>query len=378
MTFVNRFIEKNIENIIGRNKVILITGTRRVGKTVLLKTIKNNFQGKLIELNGEDFDVQVLLKNRSVANYKRIVGDATLLMIDEANALPEIGSILKLFIDSITSLTIIATGSSSFDLVNKTGDPLTGRQYQMNLYPLAQMEIGKNENFIQTVQNLDERLIFGSYPELFHLENLAEKSFYLQQLIQSYLLKDILAYDDIRHADKIAKLLRLMAYQIGNEVSYTELGKQLELSKNTVEKYLDLLTKVFIVFRIGAYSTNLRKEISKSSKWYFYDNGIRNAIINDFRAPELRNDTGALWENYLISERIKKNEYTKVHKQYYFWRTYDQQEIDFIEIENGKISAYEFKINPDKKAKIPGAFANTYPESNFIKISKDNYLEWIV
>ena len=375
---IQRRLQNNIEKLIGRNKVILITGTRRVGKTVLLHSIAGKYKGQALSLNGEDFDVQELLKNRSAANYKRIIGDATLLMIDEAQAIPGTGSILKLMIDSIPSLTIIATGSSSFDLVNKTGDPLTGRQYQMSLYPIAQLELQEQESYLETKQNLDERLVYGSYPELFQLQNENEKSEYLQQLIQSYLLKDILAFEDIRQSDKIVKLLRLIAYQAGSEVSYNELGKQLGISKNTVEKYLDLLSKVFIVFRLGAYSNNLRKEVSKSSKWYFYDNGLRNAIINDFRPLVLRTDTGALWENYLIAERIKKNAYAEKQVQYYFWRTYDQQEIDLLEINNGQLSANEFKFSPGKKAGLPEFFRKNYPESSFEIITKENYLDWIV
>jgi len=377
MEFIKRKIEDSVISLIGKNKVILITGTRRVGKTSLVRDIKDKYAGESQLLNAEDFDIQEILKHRSAANYKKIVGNSTLLIIDEAQAIPEIGSILKLMIDSIPSLTIIATGSSSFDLVNKTGDPLTGRQYQMSLYALAQIEIKEKETYIETVQNLDERLIYGSYPELLQLPSYEEKANYLQQLVQSYLLKDILSYEGIRHSDKIVRLLRLIAFQAGNEVSYTELASQLGIGKNTVENYLDLLSKVFVVFRLGAYSSNLRKEVSKGSKWFFYDNGIRNAIINDFRLPSLRNDMGALWETYLISERIKRNAYTGKFTQYFFWRNYNQQEVDLIEVENGHMNAYEFKYSPSKKVKIPSAFATAYPDCNFESISKDNYLEWI-
>jgi len=220
-------------------------------------------------------------------------------------------------------------------------------------------------------------MIFGSYPELFQLSTLQEKSNYLLQLIQSYLLKDILAYEGIRQSDKLIKLLRLIAFQCGSEVSYNELATQLGMSKNTVENYLDLLSKVFIIFRLGAYSTNQRKEISKSSKWYFYDNGIRNAIINDFNLFPLRKDIGQLWENYLISERIKRNAYDGKNTQYYFWRNYNQQEIDFIESDNGMLSAYEFKYTTSKKVKLPSAFASSYPDVPFNVITKENYMHWI-
>lgn len=378
MNLISRALEDTVKAQLGKNKVILIMGTRRVGKTVLANTIKNQYSGKAVVMNAEDFDVQELLKNRSIANYKRIIGNATLLILDEAQVLPDIGQILKLMIDEIPELTIIATGSSSFDLANKTGDPLTGRVILLHLYPLSQAEIGANETGLETNQNLEERLVFGSYPELFKLSTVEEKAAYLLQLVQSYLLKDILAFEGIRQSDKIVKLLRLIAYQCGAEVSYTELAVQLGISKNTVENYLDLLSKVFIVYKVGAYSTNLRKEVSKSSKWFFYDNGIRNAIINDFRLLSLRNDTGLLWENYLLAERLKKNAYQRKHAQYYFWRNYNQQEVDLVEVDNGKMTAYEFKYSPTKKVKKPSAFASGYPDVEFEVISKDNYLDWIL
>jgi uncharacterized protein len=377
MKLIQRILEKKIIPLLGSNKVILIMGTRRVGKTILVETIRNNHNEDAMVLNAEDFNVQEMLRNRTITNYKNIIGKTSLLIIDEAQVISEIGQILKLMIDNIKGLTILATGSSSFDLSNKTGDPLTGRQYQLHLYPLAQSEISTQETYAETLQNLEGRLIFGSYPELFQLSTYQEKATYLQQLVQSYLLKDILAYEGIRQSDKIVKLLRLIAYQCGSEVSYSELAGQLGLSKNTVENYLDLLAKVFIVYKVGAYSSNLRKEISKSSKWFFYDNGIRNAIVNDFRLPPLRNDMGLLWENYLIGERIKRNSYAGKSVQYYFWRNYNQQEIDLIEFDNGQISAYEFKYSPTKKVKVPPAFETAYPTAMFTTISKDNYLDWI-
>ena len=378
MKTFKRILTTKIKALIGRNKVIVIVGTRRVGKTRLIEAIRSDFEGESLMMNAEDFDIQRLLENRSVANYKKIIGSATLLIIDEAQVMASVGAILKLMIDSIPGLTIIVTGSSSFDLLNKTGDPLTGRQHQFHLYPLSQKEIGVEESHIETTQNLDERLIFGSYPEIFHYSTYQEKSEYLQQLVQSYLLKDILAYEGIRNADKIVRLLRLIALQTGREVSYTELGTQLGMSKNTVEIYLDLLSKVFIIHKLGAYSTNQRKEISKGAKWYFYDNGIRNALINDFRLPPLRNDMGQLWESYLLSERIKKNAYEGKSVQYFFWRNYNQQEVDLVEISNGQMQAYEFKLSPEKKVKPPSAFANTYSEAVFTTISKENYLDWIL
>ena len=327
-------------------------------------------------LNADDFDVQEVLKKRTVANYQRLINDATLLIIDEAQAIPEIGSILKLMIDSHPHLTILATGSSSLDLVNASGEPLTGRSYSYNLYPVAQLELGNNP--LQAQADIDERLIIGSYPEIFQINTWIEKEQYLRELINSYLLKDILSYAGIRQSHKLMDLLRLIAYQIGSEVSYNEISNQLGINKVTVENYLDLLQKVFILFKLPSYSTNHRKEISKGVKWYFYDNGIRNAVINDFRPISLRNDMGMLWENYIISERIKFNAYNQAGSQLYFWRNYLQREIDLIEVKDNRIHAYEIKYGKDRKVKIPLAFKTAYPDADFYKIDSDNYLDFIM
>ena len=377
MKIVPRILEQEVEANIGKNKVLLIMGTRRVGKTFMLKTIEAKLNRQVLRLNGEDLDVQEMLGNLRAANYKRIIGSAEVILIDEAQAVPETGKVLKLMIDSFPELTIVATGSSSFDLLNKAGEPLTGRKISFHLYPLAQLELSKIESPIETQQRLEDRLILGNYPELLQLETLREKSEYLLELIQSYLLKDILSFEGIRQPDKILRLLRLIAYQVGSEVSYNELGTQLGISKNTVENYLDLLSKVFIIYKLPAYSTNHRKEISKGSKWYFFDNGIRNAVINDFKLLALRNDVGVLWENYLMSERIKRNEYRRENVEYYFWRTYSQQEIDLIEVRNGNLSAFEFKYSSEKKVKTPAAFVSAYPNASFERITQENYLDWI-
>lgn len=374
---ISRYLKSIILRKIGKNKVILLFGTRRVGKTWLIEQITAEANIEYIFLNGEDQDIQTLLATRTAANYKRILGNSKLLVIDEAQVIPEIGKILKLLIDSFKDLTIIASGSSAFDLSNQTGEPLTGRSITYYLYPIAQLELAPNENGLQTAQNLEERLIFGSYPEIFQLETLAEKSQYLTELVKSYLLKDILIYENIQNSNKLFDLLKLIALQIGSEVSIDELSRSLGISKNTVDRYLDLLSKVFIIYKVGGYSNNLRKEVTKSSKWYFYDNGIRNAIINDFRLLSLRNDQGILWENYGFSERIKKTNYEQQGAQYYFWRTYDQQEIDLIETKNGEMVAVDFKWSNQKK-KIPGFFAKNYPHASFSIINKENYLDFIL
>jgi predicted AAA+ superfamily ATPase len=373
---IHRKLEETVIGKIGTNKVILILGTRRVGKTYLINRVSERVTGKKMLLNAEDFDVQEVLKKRTVANYQRLINDTTLLIIDEAQAIPEIGSILKLMIDSHPHLTILATGSSSLDLVNASGEPLTGRSYSYNLYPVAQLELGNNP--LQAQADIDERLIIGSYPEIFQINTWIEKEQYLRELINSYLLKDILSYAGIRQSNKLMDLLRLIAYQIGSEVSYNEISKQLGINKVTVENYLDLLQKVFILFKLPSYSTNHRKEISKGVKWYFYDNGIRNAVINDFRPISLRNDMGMLWENYIISERIKFNAYNQAGSQLYFWRNYLQREIDLIEVKDNRIHAYEIKYGKDRKVKIPLAFKTAYPDADFYKIDADNYLEFIM
>ncbi len=375
---IQRLAALQLAKRIQQNKVLLLFGTRRVGKTHLIKSIESSLNIPFLHLNAEDTDTATLLENRSIANYKRLLGENRLLIIDEAQVIPEIGKILKLMIDEFEDLTIIATGSSAFDLSNQTGEPLTGRSYTYYLYPIAQAELAKHENLLQTKQNLEERLIYGSYPEIFSLESLKEKEEYLKNLVNSYLLKDILRFENIQNSNKIFDLMKLIAYQVGAEVSLDELGKQLGMSKNTVERYLDLLAKVQILFKLGGYSSNLRKEVTKSSKWYFFDNGIRNAIINDFRPLALRQDSGLLWENYCIYERIKINRYQKTDAEFFFWRTYDQQEIDLIEKVGQKIEAFEFKYNSSKKVKVPVFFQKNYPDAKFNLIHRDNYIDFIV
>ena len=373
----SRTIFPPIQEQLQSNKVIVITGTRRVGKTVLLRQIQQQTKLPTLWLNGEDFDVQALLAQRSVAAFGRLLGDTELLLIDEAQAVPEVGRVLKLMIDSFAKLTIIATGSSAFDLTNQTGEPLTGRRIHFDLFPLAQLELGRTENSLQTRQQLEDRLVFGSYPEVVSLATSAQKIDYLRELVNSYLLKDILMYEQVKNSAKLLQLLQLISLQAGGEVSYDELGRQLGISKSTVERYLDLLTKVFIIFRLGGYSNNLRKEVTKSSKWYFVDNGIRNALIPNFSLLAQRQDVGALWENYLMVERRKANNYQRRAVEPYFWRTYDGQEIDLLEQADGHLSAFEFKWQ-NRRVRVPGSFAKAYPNATFEVVHQENYLDFIV
>ncbi|HRA72320.1 MAG TPA: AAA family ATPase, partial [Flavobacterium sp.] len=323
------------------NKVLILLGARRVGKTQLIKNYLETIPSdSYLQLNGEDIKDTNLLKERSISNYKRLLANISLLVIDEAQHIPDIGMILKLIVDSIDGIKIITTGSSVFDLSNNLGEPLVGRKNTMYLFPLSQIEFSEKENYKKTIENLEQRLLFGSYPELEQYDDWGSKEDYINEIINSYLLKDILIFDGIKHSDKIYDLLRLIAFQIGQEVSLLELATQLQMSKNTVANYLDLLSKVFVLFKVEGFSRNLRKEIVKSSRWYFYDNGIRNGIINNFNKIENRNDIGGLWENYLASERIKKQHYQKIKTNNYFWRTYDQQELDWLEERGNELAGF--------------------------------------
>jgi len=377
MKYIKRAIGNHFSKFLRANKVTVLMGARRVGKTELLKKQLSMIKEPYLFLNAEDVSVVAVLGNRTIENYKNLLGSIRILVIDEAQSIPEIGKILKLMIDEIDGLKIIATGSSVFDMENLLGEPLTGRDINVLLYPLAQMELGKEENLIETKSKLEERLILGSYPELQQYSGWNEKVQYLDRLVGSYLIKDILAFERLKKPEIIIRLLRLIAFQIGSEVSLAELGQQLGINKNTVERYLNLLTKVFVLYKVSAFSRNPRKEISKSSRWYFYDCGIRNTLIANVNPLALRNDQGQLWENYLVTERIKYQSYNNMMVNNYFWRTYNQQEVDWVEERAGKIQGYEFKWNPKKLRGAPSSWKKTYPKAGFITIHPDNYLDFI-
>jgi predicted AAA+ superfamily ATPase len=375
---INRIQQEELLKSLKPQKVTLLLGARRVGKSMLIETLLKRYKRPFLFLNGEDEDTHQLLAQRSVSNYTRVLNGNDLLIIDEAQNIPDVGKKLKLMVDSFKGLKIVVTGSSVFDILNVSGEPLTGRSNVVFLYPLWQGEL--KENALQTKQNLEDRMVFGYYPELWHIKSTDEKKRYLSDLVNSYLLKDILVLDGLRNSSLVFSLLKMIAYQIGKEVSYNEIGTSLGVSKNTVEKYLNLLTKVFVLHKVSAYSNNLRKEISKSQRWYFVDNGIRNAVIGNFDPISLRrdDDKGMLWENYLFMERLKRNTYKKYHPEYHFWRTYDQQEIDLLEIRNKKILAFEFKYGVKKIPKKPIAFAKAYPDSKFEVITPKTYLDFIL
>ena len=375
---LKRSIEQQILESLVPNKVIVLLGPRRVGKTVLISQILDQITEPYLLLNGENVDNRKVLEHRSTQSYLNLLGSKRLLIIDEAQKIPDVGLILKLMVDEIKGLKILVTGSSAFDISKYTGEPLTGRKRTFNLFALSEEELNQTEDVIQKIANLKQRLIYGNYPELLQIQDVEDKTDYLQELVNSYLLKDILEFENIKNSDKIFDLLRLIAFQIGSEVSYNELGRQLSMSKNTVEKYLDLLSKVYILHSVNAFSRNLRKEIVKGKKWYFYDNGLRNVLIGNMNPIELRNDIGGLWENYMISERIKYQKYNRMLVYNYFWRTYDQQEIDWIEDRGGTLYGYEFKWNPKRRVKKPVAWSNAYENSEFEVIHSENYTDWII
>jgi uncharacterized protein len=374
MPILSRAIKSYFNEYLQPNKVVLLLGPRRVGKTVFLNEFCRNTDEPFIKLLGEDFAVLELFKTRTEEHFKRLMGSNTLLVIDEAQNIPDIGMCLKMIVDTIPGIKVIITGSSAFDLMNNPGEPLTGRMNVINLYPFSQSEY--NEDFVQARKNLETRLIYGAYPELVEYDSFTQKQEYLKALVSSYLFRDILKFENIKHSDKLIALLRLIAFQIGKEVSVNELATNLGINKQTVDRYLDLLSKAYVIYKLSGFSRNLRKEVVKSNRWYFFDNGIRNTIIANLQPIPNRNDVGELWENYLMSERLKTQSYRRMLVNNYFWRTYDQQELDLIEERDGKLFAYEFKWK-EKKVKPPQTWATSYPDSEFQVISPQNYLDWI-
>jgi len=368
----------NLRSLIQPGKAIVIYGARRVGKTTLLRRFVENLDKEaVLFVNGDDIAARQFLESQSVENLKDFVGRHKYLIVDEAQYVRNIGLNLKLIVDHIPGIRVIATGSSSFDLAQNIGEPLTGRRFILKLFPLAQMEISELEKKHETAANLETRLIYGSYPEVVTLRDNKLREEYLRELVASYLFKDILALDGIRYSDKLVRLLQLLAFQIGNEVSLSEIGRQLAMSKNTVERYLDLLEKVFVIFRLNGFSRNLRKEITKNNRYFFYDVGIRNAVVGMFNPLNLRDDTGKIWENYIISEFHKHREYQRRSSRLYFWRTYDRKEIDLIEDQAGKLSGYEIKWKQSRTS-APKQWREYYPQAAFELIHRGNYLNYIL
>lgn len=372
---IDRSIEKDIEKRLFKGKAIVVMGARQVGKTTLLKKLFST-GNDIMWLNGDQSSTRALFENISLTRIKPIIGNSKILIIDEAQRIKDIGIKLKIIIDGMPELQVIATGSSSFDLANKINEPLTGRKWEYNLFPLSFNELAKSTNVMEEMLSLPQRLVYGSFPEV--INNVNDEQRTLIDLTDSYLYKDILEFDNIHKPDKLVNLLQAIAYQIGSEVSYTELSQLTGIDVKTVDKYLTILEQAYIIFRLRSFSRNLRNELKNSRKIYFYDNGIRNAAIRDFAPAEVRGDVGALFENYIISERIKRKHYTGDYSISRFWRTTTQQEIDYIEEKDGTIKAFEIKWNPNRKAKLPLSFKNAYQNVEFHVINRDNFYEFLI
>jgi uncharacterized protein len=372
LSYIPRQIGEELKERNGKAKIIL--GPRQTGKTTLLHHVFDGEKNVLWYSGDEPGDVAEF-EGVSSTRLKAMFGDSSTVIIDEAQKIPDIGNKLKLITDNIKNVNIVATGSSSFELTNKISESLTGRKREFHLFPLSFMELSDHLSIREEKRLLPHRLIYGYYPEV--VTSPGKEKEVLNEIINSYLFKDILMWNRIQKSDKLLKLLQALAFQAGSEVSYNELGRITELKNDTVESYITILERAFIIFRLSAFSRNLRKELKRSRKIYFYDNGVRNALISNFKSIELRDDVGKLWENYLVSERMKQNSYKKNYCNRYFWRTTDQQEIDYLEESDGNLLACEFKWGDVKKVKIPKIFEDTYHGSSSLIINRENYDEFI-
>ena len=373
---IHRTLEDNIRPLLGGNKAIILIGARQVGKSTLLNQLLGDNKNTLW-MNGDDTDIQDLFKNMSSTRLRALIGNSKYVVIDEAQRIPDIGIRLKLITDQIPSVQVIATGSSSFELTSKVNEPLTGRKREFKMFPLTFGEMTKNTSLLDELRMIPHRLVYGYYPEV--VCNQGDEKAILKELSDSYLYKDILALDNINKPDKLTRLLKALALQIGSQVSYNEIGNLIGLDSKTVEKYVDMLEKAFIIFRLGSFSRNLRNELKASRKIYFWDLGIRNAVIGNLAQIENRNDVGELWENFAISERLKLNIYRNSVAQSWFWSTQQQKEIDYIEEEDADIKAFEFKWNERKaNVKCPESFSTAYPNVKYVVITPKNIEELLL
>ena len=372
---IKRAIYQQLIKDLFKGKAIVITGPRQVGKTTLLQAIMKESERKVLYLNCDEPDIRPMLENASSTSLKALIGDNALILIDEAQRVKNIGLTLKLLVDNFKEIQIIATGSSALELANEINEPLTGRRREYHLYPFSTAEMVANSSVIQETRLLEQRLIYGFYPDI--VNSPAEAQPNLLDLANNYLYKDVLSLQDVRKPALLERLLTALALQIGQEISYNEIGQTIGADNKTIDRYVELLEKCFVVFQLGGFSRNLRNEIKKGKKIYFYDNGIRNAIIKNFSPLSLRQDTGALWENFLVSERKKSNHYANHYVNSYFWRTHQQQEIDMIEETGGKLYAWEFKWNEKAKVKIPTSFIEAYPGSITGTVNRQNYMEFL-
>jgi len=369
----SRELENSIKNKIGTGKAIIIVGARQVGKTTLVKHLLKDQE--YLFFDADDPTIRQLLSNPNTEQIRTFLGNYKTVFVDEAQRIEGIGLTLKIITDQFKDVQLIVSGSSSFDLGNKLNEPLTGRKWEYELFPVSWEEFEKKEGFIKAEQQIENRIIYGFYPEV--LNNQGKEREVLKNLTSSYLYRDILAFSEIRKPEILDNLLLALSLQVGSEVNYNELAQTIGVNKITIQKYIDILEKGYIVFRLHSFSRNIRNEIKRNRKIYFYDNGIRNMIIGNFNQLKLRADVGALWENFLLAERIKQNLYKDTFARMYFWRTKQQQEVDFVEEKNGEISGYEFKWNPKTKIKFPETFVKTY-NANTKKIDRKNFREFII
>lgn len=372
---IKRAIDKQIVKNLFKGKAIIITGPRQIGKTTLLRAIMKEATEQSLYLNCDEPDIRPVLENATSTSLATLVGDNSLILIDEAQRVKNIGLTLKLLVDNFKDRQIIATGSSALEFANEINEPLTGRKREYHLYPFSTAELVQNTSALQENRLLEQRMIYGFYPDIVNSPGEAQEN--LLELANNYLYKDVLSLHDIRRPALLERLLVALALQVGNEISYTEIGQTIGTDSKTIDRYVELLEKCFVVFQLGAFSRNLRNEIKKGKKIYFYDNGIRNAIIKNFSPLSLRQDVGALWENFLVSERKKYNHYTNHYVNSYFWRTIYQQEIDLIEETGGNLFAWEFKWNENAKVKLPTSFAEAYPGTAIDIVNRKNYMNFL-
>ena len=370
---INRVIQNQLREQLGGKKALIVMGARQVGKSTLMQQLLGE-RKDVLWLNGDEPDVAGMFENITSARLRAIIGANKIVMIDEAQRILDIGMKIKLITDQIDGVQVIATGSSSFELANKINEPLTGRKHEYKMFPLSFAEMSAHTSFLEEHRMIPHRMVYGYYPEV--VTNPGNEKLLLKELADSYLYKDILSMENILKADKLTRLLQALAHQIGEQVSYNEIGQLVGLDPKTVERYIDILEKSYVVFRLGSFSRNLRNELKKSRKVYFWDLGIRNAVIGNFAQIENRADVGALWENLVISERMKKLSYESRLCSSCFWRTQQQQEIDLLEEEDGRLQAFEFKWNAKKKdVKAPDTFLKSYPDASFSVITPDNIEE---
>lgn len=377
MEKIRRFYLDRMDSLLQVGKVLVLYGPRRAGKTTLINDFLATYKSKYFYRSGEDRTVREVFQSDDVRLITSTFSGYDLVVIDEAQAIPHIGQGLKILVDSLPGIKVLASGSSSFDLANQIGEPLTGRKRTITLYPVSAKETAAAEGNFAVLEKLNETLVFGSYPEIMTTRNREDKIELLHELRDSYLFKDILSLEGVKKPDLLIKLLTLLAFQVGKQVSLNELSIALGTSKITVARYLELLEKCFVIFAVSGFSRNLRSEVTKMKRYYFYDNGILNSLTNNFNMLSLRMDAGALWENYLVCERIKKQAYDRLYTNNYFWRTYKRQEIDWVEERDGRLSGFEFKWG-SKIPSVPPEWREAYPDASFTVVNRSSFLDFIL